>query len=248
MTVPAPGRPGRSGPARPADVPGPSDDEGWAVVLPVKGGDGAKSRLAAGAGAALDIALDCLDAVLGCPEVDRAVVVTAHPPTARAVGLAGAPVVPESRPGAGLVAAVRDGLAALAGSPGPCAVLLADLPALRPGDLGAALRAAQAALRRTGGPAAVFVPDAEGTGTVLLAAGSAAAIRPAFGPGSAAAHALAGAARLDLDLPRLRRDVDTAGDLRTAAVLGLGRRTAARFRTGDAARHRSGDGARRPGG
>jgi 2-phospho-L-lactate guanylyltransferase len=40
-------------------------------------------------------------------------------------------------------------------------------------------------------------------------------------------HAAAGAVRLDLALPRLRRDVDTRADLEAAAGLGLGRRTRA---------------------
>jgi 2-phospho-L-lactate guanylyltransferase len=76
-------------------------------------------------------------------------------------------------------------------------------------------------------PEMVFVPDAEGTGTVLLAALTAAAMRPAFGPGSARAHRAAGAHPLDVDLPRLRRDVDTPADLRTAIALGVGPRTRA---------------------
>ena len=71
----------------------------------------------------------------------------------------------------------------------------------------------------------VFVPDAEGTGTVLLTALTPTAMQPSFGSGSAAAHQAAGAFRLDLDLPRLRRDVDTAADLRTAIDLGVGTRT-----------------------
>ena len=71
----------------------------------------------------------------------------------------------------------------------------------------------------------VFVPDAEGTGTVLLTALTADAMRPEFGADSAAAHQAAGAVRLDLDLPRLRRDVDTPADLQTAVELGVGPRT-----------------------
>jgi 2-phospho-L-lactate guanylyltransferase len=210
---------------------------GWTVVLPLKGGSGAKSRLGASPALAAAIALDCLDAVLGCPETARVVVVTPDAATAAAAREAGADVVPESRPGTGLLAAVADGLAA---ARGPVAVLLGDLPALRPRDLATALRAAAEALHgapAAGGGAAVFVPDAEGTGTVLLAGTDAAAVRPSFGPASAAEHARSGARRLDLRLPRLRRDVDTRGDLATALALGVGPRTAAVLRAehGDAA-------------
>jgi len=103
--------------------------------------------------------------------------------------------------------------------PGPVAVLLADLPALRPGDLSAALTACAR-------HASAYVPDAEGSGTVLLAALDAARLSPAFGAGSAARHDLV-ATRLELDLPRLRRDVDLQSGLRAAVSLGVGRRTAA---------------------
>jgi len=101
------------------------------------------------------------------------------------------------------------------------AALAADLPALRPAEIGAALAAA-------GEWAAAFVPDAAGSGTTLYAAGPAGDFRPAYGPGSAGRHAAGGAAELDLPgIDGLRRDVDTAEDLGRAAALGLGARTAA---------------------
>jgi 2-phospho-L-lactate guanylyltransferase len=95
------------------------------------------------------------------------------------------------------------------------AALLGDLPALRPADLLAALDAAADHPR-------ALLPDASGEGTVLLTARDAATLVPAFGPGSARAHERAGHTRLDLDLPRLRTDVDDDTDLATAARLGLG--------------------------
>src|SRR5216683_6037924 len=53
------------------------------------------------------------------------------------------------------------------------------------------------------------------------------ALRPRFGVKSRAAHRGGGAAELLLtDVPGLRRDVDTPADLRSAARLGLGPRTA----------------------
>jgi len=98
--------------------------------------------------------------------------------------------------------------------------LCADLPALRPTDLDAALEAA----RTAEGPS--YVADAEGIGTTLYAA-SYADFAPRFGAGSAAAHRAAGAHALPGGLDSLRRDVDTATDVRTAAALGLGAHSAA---------------------
>jgi 2-phospho-L-lactate guanylyltransferase len=110
--------------------------------------------------------------------------------------------------------------------PVPVAALTGDLPALRPAELTAGLSEAGAA----GGRA--FVPDASGAGTTLLTAPSGAALRPRFGPGSAAAHASSGATPLLGPWPSLRRDVDTAADLAAAAVLGLGPHTARLYRAG----------------
>jgi 2-phospho-L-lactate guanylyltransferase len=197
---------------------------GWTMVLPLKGGPAAKSRLGAPATIATAIALDCLDAVLAADRVDAVVVVTADLALAALAQQAGAAVHPESVPGGGLLAAVTDGLRGLSG---PVAVLLADLPALRPVDLSIALRRARTALEAPAAAAMAFVPDAEGTGTVLLAALGPGSMAPCFGPDSAGLHEAAGALRLELDLPRLRRDVDTPADLDVARSQGLGRRTRA---------------------
>jgi 2-phospho-L-lactate guanylyltransferase len=198
----------------------------WTVVLPVKGGPTAKSRLGGPPELAAAIVRDSLDAISSCPDVVRVVVVSSDPAIAGQVASVAPIVVPERHPGAGLVEAVRDGVDRAGDRPGPVAVLLPDVPAARPEDIGAALRATQVALAaRPMAPMAV-VPDAEGTGTVLLAARSARGLDPAFGPESAAEHVRRGAVRLDLDLPRLRRDVDTPADLRTVLQLGVGPRTA----------------------
>jgi 2-phospho-L-lactate/phosphoenolpyruvate guanylyltransferase len=202
----------------------------WTVVLPLKGGRSAKSRLGAPGALATAIALDCLHAVLAGELVAAVVVVTPDPALAAEAAGAGALVRAESVPGAGLRAALDDGLAGVSGR---CAVLLGDLPALRPQDLTAALRQAGQVLTagrdgvQSPQPRMVFVPDADDTGTVLLAALSAGAMVPRFGPGSASAHQAVGAFRLDVDLPRLRRDVDTPADLRAAMRLGVGPRTLA---------------------
>lgn len=97
--------------------------------------------------------------------------------------------------------------------------LTGDLPALRPADLDAALAALP-----TGRTA--YVADADGTGTTLYTAATE-RFAPRFGPGSRAAHELAGAQPIPGELASLRRDVDAVDDLRAAAALGLGPRTAA---------------------
>jgi 2-phospho-L-lactate guanylyltransferase len=139
------------------------------------------------------------------------------PAAARAATSLGARVVPD-RPGAGLNAALRFGADAVAGYDRPRAALAADLPALRPDELTTAL---SLAWRRS------FVADAEGSGTVLLAAPPGVPLDPRFGAGSAAAHAASGADALTGDWPGLRRDVDTPADLRAVLELGAGPYTSA---------------------
>jgi len=206
-------------------VPGPPRSGPWTLVLPVKGGPAAKSRLGAPPELAAAIAADSLEVVASCPVVGRVVVVTSDAAAGAMARAAGADVVHERHPGSGLAGAIRDGLRAAAERPGPVAVLLADVPAARPEDLGRALGAADRMLTGRPAPPMALLPDTEGTGTVLLAALRADALDPAFGPGSAAEHVRRGARSLDLDLPRLRRDVDTPGDLQSALDLGCGPRT-----------------------
>ena len=189
----------------------------WTVLIPAKALPAAKSRLApraadAAAHARLVEAIraDTVAAALAAPGVARVVLVVDHPEVR----------VPE---GAQAVVQRRDGLnAALADAAGDAAdrwpddgvaALLGDLPALRPAELGAALLTAA-------GVGAAFVADADSVGTTMLTAAPGRALRPQFGTGSAARHALiaepipAGAG--------LRRDVDTAADLQVAVGLGLG--------------------------
>jgi 2-phospho-L-lactate/phosphoenolpyruvate guanylyltransferase len=198
----------------------------WSVLMPVKVLAQAKSRLAGLAGPyrpelALDLACDTVTAVLETAQVARAVVITSDPVAAAALGGLGALVVPDE-PRDGLNAALRYGAAFAAARWPGCgtAALSADLPALRPAELAEALVAAAT------WPNA-FVADAAGDGTTLYTAAPGAAFRPAFGLASRARHAAGGAVELELtDVPGLRRDVDTPADLRGAATLGLGPRTA----------------------
>jgi 2-phospho-L-lactate guanylyltransferase len=211
----------------------------WGLVVPVKGGARAKSRLHPPSGVpraalAWAIARDCLDAVTVALPAACVHVVTADDGVARYAAGLGAVVVRD--PGRGLNEAVRAGVRAasttaahqgaalLRPTGGESAregvgVLLGDLPALRPVDLLTGLQAAAAH------PLAV-VPDAHGTGTVLLTSLEG-HLDPAFGAGSAARHTAAGHHRLELDLPRLRTDVDDDASLRAAQRLGLGPATAA---------------------
>lgn len=193
--------------------------EGLLAVIPVKPLPVAKTRLRGAvpdtihSALVLAMARDTVAAVLACPLVDRVLVVSDDQLVRDAVTALGAHCVPDE-PDAGLNAAIAFGAG---GTTGPIAVLTADLPALRPDDLTEALTAAAAGGRFSG-----YVPDADGTGTVLLTAASAAALTPRFGPGSAAAHQAAGVRRLEGAWPSLRRDVDTAADLDRACELGLG--------------------------
>lgn len=211
----------------------------WHLVLPVKGGESAKSRLGGAPGArralALAMARDAVAVALQTSRVGSVCVVTADPDVGRAARTDGASVVtpvatvpPGTTP---LDAAVLDGVRwarARAATGDAVAVLLADVPALRAEDLAAALQAAGDALPSS--PHGAFVADADGSGTVLLAVPPVGPVRTGFGTGSAARHEQLGLRRLDVDAPTLRRDVDTPADLRRAEDLGVGPRTSAALR------------------
>ena len=191
----------------------------WSAVLPVKPLPAAKTRLrgavpeAAHADLVLAMAQDTVAAALSCEAIAEVLVVCDDPAVRDALGQLGAQTLPDA-PDAGLNAALEYG-AERAGQPDVVA-LTADLPALRPAELAAALAAAA----DLGGRA--YVTDAEGTGTVLLAAPAGMPLAPRFGPGSAAAHRASRARAIDGDWPTLRRDVDTPSDLEAAKNLGLG--------------------------
>ncbi|MET8143188.1 2-phospho-L-lactate guanylyltransferase [Sphaerisporangium sp. NPDC005288] len=205
---------------------GPGPRPGWTMVVPVKTLIAAKTRLAAAAGphrAALAVAIACdtVAAALACPAVARVVVVTGDPVPAEALSALGAHVVPD--PQAGLNAALRAGAAhALGLAPdGPVGALQADLPALRPAELGVALAAAAEFDQ-------AFVPDAAEVGTTFYGVRPGVAFRPRFGGESRARHLGGGAKELTPDgIVSVRTDVDTPADLAAALALGVGPRTRA---------------------
>ncbi|GGM40698.1 2-phospho-L-lactate guanylyltransferase [Longimycelium tulufanense] len=204
------------------------------LLVPVKRLTAAKSRLRGVAGdrgahaaLALAIVLDTLSAARGAEGVRRLVVVTADPTVAGAAREVGAETLPDL-PDTGLNPALRHGAEVLRAADPDSAVgaLQSDLPALRPAELTAALRAAVDPGRPAG---RAFCLDRQGAGTTLLVAASGRVLDPRFGPGSADAHRASGASTLDGSWPSLRCDVDTRADLRYAAGLGLGARTATRL-------------------
>lgn len=202
----------------------PSSDS-WHLVVPVKGGPGAKSRLDTPAGVergalADAIAMDTVSAASEAVTRSGVVVVTSETGLERWARHLGVFVVPD--PGRGLNAAIAMGLSWL-GDHAPRSrhgVLLGDLPALQAWDLMSALVAAERHFT-------AFVPDTSGTGTVLLTAAAGAPLQPRFGRDSAQQHERTGHTRLELDNPRLRTDVDDAASLQVALGLGVGPHTAA---------------------
>jgi 2-phospho-L-lactate guanylyltransferase len=165
----------------------------WTVVIPVRAPG--KTRLGRGPEFARAIALDTIEAAVAVADV---VVVTSDAEVADGAAALGAQTVIEERP-TGLEPAIRSGLPR---ADRPRAVLLGDLPALRPRTLELALASALEHER-------AFVPDADGTGTTLVTARAGSGFIHRFGAGSARAHR--GARLVELSLPvtsTLRRDVD----------------------------------------
>ncbi len=178
------------------------------VVVPFRAGG--KSRLPAEI--RVEFALAMLGDVLeAAASFGPARLVSSDEAAALVARALGVEVVPD--PGGGQGAAVQ---AALAGLDGPCLVVNADVPRVRPSDL-----TALAIPPRRGALAIVAAPD--GT-TNALGLPYAEVFQRLYGSGSASqfrAHAQAlGLVHHDLTLPNLCDDVDTHADLERVGPLG----------------------------
>jgi 2-phospho-L-lactate/phosphoenolpyruvate guanylyltransferase len=200
---------------------------GWSVVVPLKPLQQAKSRLLALPAPlrqALVVAMsrDVCDAVLACQDVHEVLVVTRDPRWRSRLCRPRVRFLADS-PTDSLNDALRRGAADCRTTRHGCGVasLTADLPALRPQELGRALS-------EGGATPTSFVPDAHGEGTTLFAARSGAEFCPQYGIGSRVRHIEAGAREVLLPgLDGIRQDVDTVEDLKLARALGLGPHTRA---------------------
>ncbi len=196
-----------------------SSDSPWHIVMPFKPAEEAKTRLVppadiSRAALARAMAADTLTATASAIPPAQIQVVTNDRDIAAFARHLGIAVLAD--PADGLNAAIRVGLASIR-EPWR-AVLLGDLPALRPGEVLTALDLCASHDR-------ALVEDHRGEGTCLLTT-TGPALHPRFGAGSARAHAaLSAATPVHVSAPGLRLDVDSADDLRAAATLGLGRHT-----------------------
>ena len=198
--------------------------QSWAVVVPVKRLERAKSRLSVRPELRRELALAmATDTVAACRRTEGVVdvvVVTDDELAGPAMRRLGAHVVPDV-PDAGLNPALAHGVAMARERQHEAGVVLlsSDLPALTP-------EALAALLSRAGMVDAGCVADAIGTGTTALTLAPASAVAPSFGAGSWQRHVDAGAVDLTAYAdPRLRRDVDTTANLADAMALGCGAAT-----------------------
>ncbi len=203
----------------------PDEPASFVAIVPVKPPRVGKSRLGdvddvrrrdlAGA-----FALDTVTAAVACPEVAEVLVVTDDAAFSRDLVALGCASMPDGDTHDLNATLQQAALEARRRWPylQPVAIC-ADLPALRPDDLGAALRESV-----RGG--AWFVPDADGVGTTLYTAPYD-GFAPRFGIASRLAHQASGAQEVGSDLASLRCDVDDLAGLRAALSLGVGTHTAA---------------------
>lgn len=197
----------------------------WTVVIPTKALPAAKSRLLpASADAAAHrhlveaIRADTVAAASAAPGVARVLVITDRLAAGASDPEAPIGVIVQTAPGLNPALSEAAEYAARSWPSDGVAVLVGDLPALRSSELSEALAVAATHAR-------AHVSDAAGTGTTLLTAAPGVPLRPSFGAGSAARHALDSATVSAGE--SLRHDVDTAADLHAAAELGLGLKTVA---------------------
>lgn len=194
----------------------------WSAIVPVKRMHVAKSRLLGvdpelRRRLALAFAADTVGALRVCPRVVEVVVVTDDPQAREMAAGQGVRVVPDE-PDAGLnPALVHAARQVRAYRPaGGLAMVSADLPALRPTEVGVVLAEADGHERS-------FVADVAGLGTTVLCSRPGVDPSPVFGPRSRAAHRRSGAVEIVRpDIVSVRRDVDTDVDLWDALRMGVG--------------------------
>lgn len=193
------------------------------AIVPVKGLDRAKRRLAGGLGPGARGALakamlqDVVGALRSVAEIDAIALVTPDDRTARAVHDLGAIRLHDE--GGGYSAAALVGLGhALEAGYRRALVLPGDCPLIEPGEIAAALKRVE-----DDEIGLLVVPDRHGAGTNALVLTPPSAIRPAFGAGSCRRHrelAAAGGVSCRVErLPSLAVDVDTPADLRHLAAM-----------------------------
>ncbi|MDT5202575.1 MAG: 2-phospho-L-lactate/phosphoenolpyruvate guanylyltransferase [Mycobacterium sp.] len=193
------------------------------LILAVKRLAAAKTRLAPMFSAptrekvVLAMLVDTLTAAARVSSVRRITVVTPDDVAAAAAAELGAEVLSDPTPD-GHPDPLNNAIAAaervLSKSASNIVVLQGDLPALQTQELTEAIAAARQHERS-------FVADRLGTGTAALCAFGT-ALRPQFGPNSAARHRHSGAIELTGAWPGLRCDIDTPDDLIVARRLGVG--------------------------
>ncbi|MGH7691034.1 MAG: 2-phospho-L-lactate guanylyltransferase, partial [Gemmatimonadaceae bacterium] len=180
-----------------------------------------KSRLAVTAdlrqALSLAMALDTIAGVSASPAVGQVYVVSTDRTVQQRLG--DTVHVLSREPAGGLNAAFGYGLMAARcnATDSPVALMMADLPAIRPREVSAALDYAG----RTG--RVRVLADASGTGTSVLCVALGAAVTLRFGGHSFIRHVADGATPIStLGLQGIRQDVDDIGNLRTAITLGVG--------------------------
>lgn len=196
----------------------------WHVVLPLKGTPDAKSRLDLPRSTrdrmVHAMAADTLEALLAAAEVQKVSILSRRRDLSLpSTSAAEAEVIVQPRGLGSLDQALAWFASTHTDGSSGLAVVVADLPALRPASMTAVLTSA--AHHRV-----AMVTDTEGSGTTVLTAGNAAELPPHFGEASAAAHRAAGAVYVR-GTPDVQCDVDTVLDLARARVLGLGQHTLA---------------------
>lgn len=197
------------------------------AVVPIKRFGAAKQRLGERlneperAGLAMASFADSLDAICGCPAIERVIVVTGEAKAERhALWRAKRTSVPieviqdPADKGHSEAAAIGAERARSLGATA-AAMLPGDCPLLDAAELSDAIDPLQ--------PGSVFVvPDRHGTGTNALILSPPNAIGPSFGPGSCERHLeLAtkhGVAATRLEIPSLALDLDTPEDLQVVAA------------------------------